>query len=92
MFEAPITPVEDEVDGDEAEEDEVHPDHPVVIVKRLVDDAENVAEFDEDHEEQALPLGGFRPDRLENRERPGKPEAEQHQKFENTHDLITPFR
>ena len=50
-----------------------------------------ITKFDEDHEEQALSLGGFRPDRLENRERPGEPEAEQHQKFEDTHDLITPF-
>ena len=72
VLETPVAPVEKEINGYQTKEYEIHPDHPIIVVKSLVDDAENITELDEEHEEQTLSFRGLRANRLEDRERPRK--------------------
>ena len=44
-FAAPVAPIEEDVEADERKKREVGPDHPVVAVEDLVDDAEDIAEL-----------------------------------------------
>ena len=69
-FAAPVAPIEEDVEADERKKREVGPDHPVVAVEDLVDDAEDISELDQQHEPEALALRRLRLQRLRNRKRP----------------------
>ena len=84
-FAAPVAPIEEDVEADERKKREVGPDHPVVAVEDLVDDAEDISELDQQHEPEALALRRLRLQRLRNRKRPRKAETAQHQKFKKSH-------
>ena len=67
---APVVEVERNVHGNDEEQGDVHPYHPVAVVEELVDDSEDVPQLDEHHEHDALPLRALRAQGLRDRERP----------------------
>ena len=52
--EAPVAEVERDVHRHDEEERDVHPNHPVAVVDKLVNDSEYVSKFDKQHEHYAL--------------------------------------
>ena len=81
-----VLEIKDHIKSHEAEVQHVEPDDIIdLVVDELVDDAEDVAQKDETHENGAFAFGDLRPQRLGDTNRPADGEAEEEQNLEYFH-------
>lgn len=78
-----ISEIEHQVGGDQHGVEHVKPDDDVVAVQRLVDDAEDVAQYHQRHEKRTFANHHFRAQRFGDGHRPADRETEQEQDFPN---------
>ena len=84
-IEPTVAEIERDIHPYENKQRHISPNHPVAAVQKLVGDAENVSNLNQNHEHDAFAFGASRPDRLGDRKRPRSAEAAQHQKLQNPH-------
>ena len=81
-----VLEIQNQVERNEAEVQHIEPDDVIdLVVDELVDDAEDIAQQDEAHENGTLALGDLRPQRLGDADRPTDGEAEKEKDFEDFH-------
>ena len=78
-----ISEVEHQICGDQHSIEHVEPDDDVVAVQRLVDDAEDVAQYHQRHKKGTFANHHFRAQRFGDGHRPADRETEQEQDFPN---------
>ena len=81
-----VLEIQNQVERHEAEVQHIEPDDVIdLVVDELIDDAEDVAQQDESHENGTLALGDLRPQCLGDADRPTDGEAEKKKDFEDFH-------
>ena len=80
-----VTEIEADIGGNHNEIGEIEPESQIKgMGEELGAQAADIAKENEKHKGQAFALGRFGADRLNNGQRPGYAEADDHQGFENT--------
>lgn len=83
-----VSEVQGDVDADHQEVQKVEVDDVVVVIEEFMDQAREVADFDDKHEEQTFALSRTRYIGFIDTRRPGGSETDQHNSFENTHVFV----